>query len=297
MMMLAPIGYAMIEFARVPLAISARAHASRTVRCLAVLGIVCAAGVTTKSMSQPGEVMFRPRLFDAVHAAEALQVAKDAQATMLAQIAAADDQVNKRRQELSDAEARAKDAPLALRDLPKDQCHVVSGTTTDGRPFSRQVCKSDSRIGALRDNLTAAIATRETASKRLTEALAIRELDRAEVDAIVSAKTKDYREAVMHSQIHSFTAMFFGIAPTEVSDERIHQFLRLFVFAPAIFVAFASTLIALTAVHKLPPRTVPFHPDGFEYLLSPIYQHAVNEAVRQVRDQHRAEAAALKVPA
>jgi hypothetical protein len=46
MMMLAPIGYAVIEFCRVPLAISVRAHASGVVRALALVGVLCASGVT-----------------------------------------------------------------------------------------------------------------------------------------------------------------------------------------------------------------------------------------------------------
>src|SRR5438034_1667949 len=76
MMLLAPIGYAVIEFCRVPLALSVRTHRSWFVRTLAVFGLLCAAGVTVKSMSQLGEIMFRPRLFDVVHAAEKLQRVK-----------------------------------------------------------------------------------------------------------------------------------------------------------------------------------------------------------------------------
>src|SRR5262245_60485482 len=49
MMMLAPMGYAVIEWCRVPLALSVRTHRSRFVCALAVVGVLCAAGVTIKS--------------------------------------------------------------------------------------------------------------------------------------------------------------------------------------------------------------------------------------------------------
>ena len=62
MMLLAPIAYAMVEFSRVPLAISVRTQMSHVMRALALLAVLCAAGVTVKSVSQLGELMFRPRL-------------------------------------------------------------------------------------------------------------------------------------------------------------------------------------------------------------------------------------------
>ena len=64
-MLLAPLVYAAVELCRVPLAILARTQRSYFVRGLAILGIIFAAGVTTKSVSQLGEMMFHPRLMDA----------------------------------------------------------------------------------------------------------------------------------------------------------------------------------------------------------------------------------------
>ena len=64
-MLLAPLVYAAVELCRVPLGILARTQRSYFVRGLAILGIIFAAGVTTKSVSQLGEMMFHPRLMDA----------------------------------------------------------------------------------------------------------------------------------------------------------------------------------------------------------------------------------------
>jgi hypothetical protein len=50
MMLLALIAYAMVEFSRVPLAISVRTQTSHVMRALSLLAVLCAAGVTVKSV-------------------------------------------------------------------------------------------------------------------------------------------------------------------------------------------------------------------------------------------------------
>ena len=62
LMMLAPVAYAMIELSRVPLALATRTQRSLLMKFVALLAVLCAAGVTIKSMSMLGEIMFRPRL-------------------------------------------------------------------------------------------------------------------------------------------------------------------------------------------------------------------------------------------
>lgn len=62
LMMLAPVGYAMVEFSRVPLALATRTQRNHFMKIIAALAVLCAAGVTVKSVSMLGEIMFRPRL-------------------------------------------------------------------------------------------------------------------------------------------------------------------------------------------------------------------------------------------
>ncbi len=298
MMMLAPIGYAVIEFCRVPLALSVRTHRSWFVRTLAVFGVLCAAGVTVKSMSQLGEIMFRPRLFDAVHAAEALQRVQAAHATIVQQIADADTMVRTRHASLTEAEQRIKSDAEQLAKIPAPgPCIRMSRINRQGQPYQYPVCpKPDPRIATLSDNLQRSSDARANASRELKEVVAARSLldvDRARADQDVAKAQVELREAILHSQLHSFSGMLFGVSPIEVTDEQISQFLRLFVFFPAIFVAFASTLVAFTAVHTVEPKLIPFAPEGTDYLLNPIYQQAVDEAVKQVNAKHKADAEAL----
>ena len=290
MMMLAPIGYAVIEFCRVPLAISARAHSSAFVRTVAILGVVCAAGVTVKSMSQLGQIMFQPRLYDVVHSKEKLQQAQDAQATVKKQIADADAQVRGRRTELDTLEQRAKSGAAQIAGLPKAQC-APAIWYKHGRQYKGQWCKTDSRIATLRDNLSKTTTDWNDAKQLWERAVAERNgLSRAEADHDVADAWVNYREALLHSQLHSFTGMLFGIGPTEVTDGQINRFLRLFVFLPAIFVAFASTFIAFTAVHHLKPELVPFEPEGTDYLLNPFYTKVVDDAIDRLHAKHKADA-------
>jgi hypothetical protein len=48
--------------------------------------------------------------------------------------------------------------------------------------------------------------------------------------------------------------MVFAKDPNQVTDKEIASFLRVFVFLPAIFVALASTLLAMTAVNHIKPK-------------------------------------------
>ena len=90
MMMLAPISYALIEFCRVPLALSTRTQRSLVIKALAAIGVAAAMGVTVKSMSQLGEIMFRPRLFEVVKKHELLIDAQNNHASLIKRIEDAD---------------------------------------------------------------------------------------------------------------------------------------------------------------------------------------------------------------
>ena len=72
--------------------------------------------------------------------------------------------------------------------------------------------------------------------------------------AVVTAKANAHQKAVADSQLHSFTAMVFGVDPREVTDAQVHWFLRLFVFFPAIFVSLASSLLAISAYEPVRKR-------------------------------------------
>ena len=290
-MMLAQIAYAMFELSRVPLAISFRTHASRLVRALAFAGVIFASCVTIKSMSQLGQIMFQPRLFDVVHSKEELDRVKATQATVVQKIIDAETVVHDRRDELTTLQRSVDSDTQQLGALPKDQCSLTVWYDKDRQQHRGQTCKSDPRVTPLTEHLKTTRAARDEAQARLEQAAAERKhLDRTEVDNTVAAAQKDYREALLNSQLHSFAGMVFGIGPTNVTDAQINMFLRIFVFVPAVCVAFASSLVAFTAVRRIEPELIPFRPEGAEYLLNPIYENVLNAALDRVTAKHKLDA-------
>ncbi len=248
-MLLAPLVYAAIELCRVPLGILARTQRSWLLKSLAMVGIVFAAGVTTKSVSQLGEMMFRPRLTEVTVAHSQLKEAESVRASLDSRIAAADARVSAETAQLQAIEKRSSDAAAQLSGLPAQRCERISGTNSRGVRYSNLKCVADPRTAAMAAGLQTAGGERTVVGKSLEAARTERAgLDRQAVDRRVTDAEAKYRDAVRRSQLHSFTAMVFGVDPTEVTDTQVHLFLRIFVFVPALCAAFASTILALCAV-------------------------------------------------
>ncbi|KQO60126.1 MULTISPECIES: hypothetical protein [unclassified Methylobacterium] len=248
-MLLAPLVYAAVELCRVPLGILARTQRSYFIRALAIVGIIFAAGVTTKSVSQLGEMMFHPRLMDAAKAKTALKDAQADRSTIDNRIAAADARVAQYTTELDQIEKRAAENASQLSALPAQRCERVSGTNSKGQRYSNLKCVTDPRTATLNASVGKAGADRAVVTKSLEEARKARaELDRGVAERKVADAEQAYRNSVNRSQLHSFTAMVYGVDPIDVTDAQVHAFLRIFVFVPALCAAFASTILALCAV-------------------------------------------------
>lgn len=138
MMMLAPIGYAAVEISRVPLALAVRTQPSFLFRIVAIIGVLCAAGVTVKSMSQLGEIMFRPRLVNVMHARQRLDDATKVAANLELKITEADRLIAQRSGELQSAERQLALATDKLGGLPEQKCLPTSGMTLAAAQIIRQ---------------------------------------------------------------------------------------------------------------------------------------------------------------
>ena len=274
MMMLAPIAYAGIEIARVPLALALRTQPNWFWKIVFALMVLCAVAVSVKSLSQLGEVMFRPRLIEVTHATTALRDAQSARGIYAAKVHDADAVVTQRLSELGDAEARLKAVNTELGALPADRCARVWHTNREGRRYSSQECHTDARQSVMAGNLGDAQRARTEASAKLDAARAARgELDAGPTEKQVSALELARRDAIQNSQLHSFTGMFYGIDPTEVTEGELHSFLRIFVFFPAIFASLAATALALASVMPLKRDPPPVELDtvaAATYVLEPM---------------------------
>ena len=293
MMMLAPVAYGVIEFSRVPLAVSIRTHTSMTLRVIATIGVIGAAIVTVKSISQLGEIMFRPRLTEAVRAQEKLVDARNSKATLDRRISDADAVVTQRTAQLSEAERRLKDGNTELGALPPQKCFRTSTTTPDGRRVTGTRCTTDPRTDAMKSSLQGAIQDRRDASTRLDAARQERgTLDRSAVDRALSEAEVGYRDAVLRSQLHSFTAMVFFKDPGQVTDQEIHTFLFFFVFIPAIGASLAATLLALTSVERVREEDdVILDESAGSFILEPFAAEIIGQARAEAE---RSAAAAIE---
>ena len=255
LMMLAPVAYAMVELSRVPLALATRTQRSFLMKFVALLAVLCAAGVTIKSMSMLGEIMFRPRLEAVTEAKRNLDKVNHDRESMAYGIKVADDVVAQRKSEREAAEEQVSRIAAEIGKHPGQTCSKYSGTDKNGNAYNGQKCSADPGILALKQQLQSASENRAEASKKLEEANAERNaLSLTHANKLSTEAEASYREALFHSQLHSFTAMAFGKDPNQVTDGEIASFLRVFVFLPAILVALASTLLAMTAVHRIKPK-------------------------------------------
>jgi hypothetical protein len=166
----------------------------------------------------------------------------------------------------------------------------VTSTTPDGRRVTGTRCSTDPRTEAMKTSLGSAQKDRQDASARLDEARAERgKLDRTAVDRTQSEAEVAFRDAVMRSQLHSFTAMVFLKDPARVTDAEIHSFLFFFVFIPALGASVASTLLALTSVEKVREADdVVLDPQAGSFILEPFAE----EIIRQAREEAERSATA-----
>lgn len=291
LMMITPIVYGLIELCRVPLAIAARTQPSAFIKILAILGVVLAAGVTVKSLSQLGEQMFHPRLEQVNRTKQAEKLAKADAQSFDHKVSVADAVVAQRAAELSEIEERSKSLTEQLGTVAKPQCTTLTGRNSKGGRWQQQKCTPDPKGEIIQANLKQAQADRAIAAEKVDAARAERaKFDRGAVDRRVAAAEDASRKAVMDSQLHSFAAMFFAIDPGEVTDAQVHEFLRLFVFLPAVCASLAATLLAVAAVEVVPPleeQNVTLPADIGMYALGGLADDLVERTAKAVHEKGR----------
>jgi hypothetical protein len=299
MMMLAPVSYAVVEMCRVPMAIAFRTQRNILLKTVLFIGLVCAAGVTVKSLSQLGEQMFHPRLRDVADRARELNEVQSVKSTFEKKLMDANARVEQSTRELNAIETRRTQLESTRQSIPPPKCQLGWATNREGRRYATRVCdKDDPRLPAVESALKVS-AEDWTRTKELLETAKADQsgLDRRPDDRAVDLATTAYRKAVRDSQLHSFTAMAFRKAPSDVTDGEIHAFLFFFVFFPAIFASVAATLLALGSVTRIdqPPRPISLADQAGAYMLGPLAEHIIRqttEAVHKSAQSEVAEAAA-----
>jgi hypothetical protein len=278
MAMMAPIIYVAMECVRIPAALGIRLQPARWLCVICWCGIFCSVGITAKTVSQLGDIMFRPRLIDVLRAEKDLQLAKAEQASLAGKIVAADKAVADAVSMLDKARQADQANSDQIKAAPKDFCAPTSWTDKAGQLHKGCVQKSDRTRTAMLDKTKVLMARINKAEADYDAAVQARAaLDPKLVDQQVAKAEAAYREAVMRSQLHSLTATVYGKSPNQVTDTEMYQFLRIFVLVAAVFAGFAATIPAFLVITKLPPETVTLDPAGLNDFLDMVYARAKDD--------------------
>ncbi len=282
--LLFPIALAMVELARVPLAIAVRIQKSWNIQFAALLGVACAVVVTSASLYQIGNFTFNPRLESVHEKREQIESLQGKKAEFLAQKKDAQDKVEQRAREFNVLSDRYKSLVSQLNAQQNLNCSTISTPDANGAPGpTRQVCKENPALKPVRTEIDATkvkLTESETLNKQAQIDLA--KFVPQSIDDQVSKAQKEYRDAIFQSPLHSYTAMLFNKDPKDVSEGEVKTLEWYLILIPSIAAALSSTLIAMTAVHRVrpPKRQTPtvISDDAVTYLFGPLVETIKKEA-------------------
>jgi hypothetical protein len=287
-MLLFPLALAVVELARVPLAIAVRTQTSWNMKLAALIGVTCAVVVTTVSLSQIGHSTFNPRL-EAVHEKKnawlQAQTNRQGHAEQKKAAQALLDQAIKSRDEASRA---LQSATHELGAQPMQNCSPYQKPNPNpyGPPITGQTCKENPAFKPLKAQMDSAnlkMLEAEAAVKQAQANFAQYDDPRA-LDQAVSKVDQELRDAIYQSPLHSYTAMLFQKDPREVTDGQVKTLEWYLILIPSIAAALSSTLIAMTAVRRIrrkkseEPTTIP--EEAAAFLFGPLVT-AIDQQVRE----------------
>ncbi|MGY3032724.1 hypothetical protein ACVIIV_001894 [Bradyrhizobium sp. USDA 4354] len=285
--LLFPIAMAMVELARVPLAVAVRTQNSWHVKLAALVGVLCAVAVTSTSLIQIGNSTFNPRLEETHIADTKLAELKSRREALSSQITQADSIV-KQRQSERDRLFQATQALMVQLNAQKPQectTTTIPSPTPGGAPETRQRCQPNPALKPL----NAAIAESKTklneAEAAVKEAETLRQdpkYDTTKLDAEIRAAERESRGSIYQSQLHAYAAMLLAKDPKDVNDGDVKLLEWYLIVIPSIAAAFSSTLIAMTSVRRIKPKKslteISFPDEAAAYLFGPLVTAIRKEA-------------------
>jgi hypothetical protein len=296
--LLLPAALAMVELARVPLAVATRTQTSWHIKLFAALGVLSAITVTSFSLSQLGWKTFDTRIAEATRASDKLAKArkdKEEFQQKLTQVAGDIDQKVSARDAISERLGALQGQITKVSSATRRVCKPKLGQ--DGKPVftdngtPAETCSDVPVLGPAQ--LTALNAQIASTKKELDLAdgevrqanQAAKAADGRLIEEALTRAEAEYRTAVNNSQLHSYTSMFTGKAVSDVTESEVKNLEKYLIFIPSIAAAFASTLIAITAVRRIkapvPVTTLP--DDAAAYLFGPLVEAIRQEAKNAVQ--------------
>jgi peptidoglycan hydrolase CwlO-like protein len=291
--LLFPIAMAMVELARVPLAIAVRTQNSWNIKLAALLGVLCAVAVTSNSLYSIGASSFTPRLVDTHNKDADLARLKSRKEEIENHIAKLQSDVVQKNTEKENTNKTVQSLNEQLNRQPPQNCLVVPGpspapgapSTSTMRCVANPVLKTlNSEIAAAKTKVTEAEAVLkqvQTVAQKAPENEELRFLN----EEIRKAETAS-DQSIFQSQLHSLAGMLFRVDPKDVTAAQIKTLEFYLIFVSSIAAAFSSTLIAMTAVRRIKPQekssmvTIP--DEAAAYLFGPLVSAIRKEALDAV---------------
>jgi len=284
--MLFPIGLAMVELARVPLAVAVRTQKSWNIQLAALFGVACAVVVTSASLYQIGNFTFQPRLEEVHQKRNALLLAQEQTQAFATKRGEAQDVLEASTEHWSTLNTTYDNLTSQLNKQPGQTCTPVTAPGPDGSPVTRQQCRENPALKSLRAEIDAAKLKLTQADAAVRQArVDLGKFDSRSVDEAITRAEAEYREAIYRSPLHSYTGMLFSKNSRDVTEGQVKTLEWYLILIPSIAAALSSTLIAMTAVHRIKRRepdvaTIPN--DAVTYLFGPLLEVIRKEARQTV---------------
>lgn len=279
---------AMVELARVPLAIAVRTQPSLHIKLAALLGVLCAVSVTSVSLIQIGNSTFNPRLEETHKRDDVLADLREKRRELQLQIQSADDLVQQRRKDRDGADRNLQSLISQLNAQPSQTCNVVTGPSPapGAPPTTSQKCRDNPVLKTLNAEIAsskAKLVEFEAALKLAEKQRGSPALDNRSLDEAIADAERGSRGSVFQSQLHAYAAMLFRKAANDVTDADVKTLEWYLIVIPSIAAAFSSTLIAMTAVRRVKRPTaaqnVTIPDEAAAYLFGPLVA-AIREEAR-----------------
>jgi len=252
MMVLAPLGFLVVELARVPITVLTVSYLPKISR-LAVLIVVLLpmAGITAERLAMLSERAYAPRLLAVDRTKAAVDDAIEAKEVADKEFAAAQATEKTASDAYAAALDRSKSASTDLSKLPRKTCY-------------KGHCQADGRQGVLNANVAAASSMVVVAQKAMTDASAkVLALNPSQASQNLRAAILAHHEALATSQMHGFAAhAIFGTSPPKITDEQLGWLLRICIFVPAVVVSLAASFIAALSAKPYEKPAPVEAPDG-----------------------------------
>jgi hypothetical protein len=297
--LLLPAALAMVELARVPLAIAVRTQDAWQIKLVAAVGVLAAITVTSFSLSQLAWKTFDIRIAEATRAGGKLNEAmanKDFFQHQRNQLQHDIDQKMRFRDNISQQLAALLPQVGKVTSSAGQSCKPSLGQDgkpvfVDGKPL--QTCApvvvvNQSQLNTLKVQIADTKKELEVAEAAVKQAEDdMRKTDPRPIEEEVNKAQAEYRAAVTKSQLHSYTAMISGKAVADVTEAEVKTLEKYLILIPCVAAAFASTLIAITAVRRIRPKpdgAVTMPDEAATYLFGPLLEAIKTEARAAVSD-------------